>query len=296
MMDNNLSLISRVAPAKINLFLHVIGRRCDGFHLLDSLIVFADYGDYLEISQSEEIELAVHGPFSRDLPNNENNLVFRAAHLLVEAFDIKAGVTIRLKKNLPVASGIGGGSADAAACLTLLRDFWNINCDDEAITRIASRLGSDVPACLAGSAIRMENVGNSVQTVSGVPRFWAILVNPGVKLLTSEVFGNFGRDYKEETSISSYHYSFSNFIDYLSSLNNDLEHVACALQPSIRDVLESLTRLEGCVLARMSGSGATCFGIFSDLNAAKTGVELLSGQNRNWWIKEVRLMGSREIG
>jgi 4-diphosphocytidyl-2-C-methyl-D-erythritol kinase len=263
--------IEAFAPAKINLTLHVTGQREDGYHLLDSLVVFADVGDRLRVGLGPSC-LRVTGPMSEGVPSDGRNLVLKAAALM----GVQADIT--LEKHLPAAAGIGGGSADAAAVLHALSRLTGRTVPDAGLS-----LGADVPVCLAGRAAVMRGIGEVVDPVS-VPIMSAVLVNPGVEVPTGAVFNALARKDNPPMEPMS---SRSDLIPWLIRQRNDLEAPACAVQPVIQTVLEALRGCDGCLLARMSGSGATCFGLYSDPTAAKRAAEAL--RRPGWWVRAVAL-------
>ncbi|MEW9919701.1 4-(cytidine 5'-diphospho)-2-C-methyl-D-erythritol kinase [Marimonas sp. MJW-29] len=261
------------APAKINLTLHVTGQRADGYHLLDSLVVFADIGDRLWFAPSETLSLTVTGPFSGGVPTDDRNLVWQAAE--------KAGQTaaITLEKNLPHGAGIGGGSSDAAA---VLRHF--------GVSDGQGALGADVPVCLIPSAQRMRGIGDVLEPVPNLPTLEAVLVNPGVHVPTPEVFKALDRrnnppmpDHLPEFQ------SAGDFTAWLAGQRNDLQTAAAAQAPQIDDVLKALNACRGLKLARMSGSGATVYGLFEDRSAAETAATALADAHPDWWVRACRL-------
>lgn len=254
------------APAKLNLALHVTGRREDGYHLLDSLVAFATVGDVITLTPGR-LSLTIDGPFSQGLDAGDDNLCLRAARL------IGGQAAIHLTKNLPVASGIGGGSADAAA---VLRAFAATGLTMPEDTQ---HLGADVPACLAGTAARMRGIGERLDPVPLLPPLPIVLVNPGVPLATPQVFAALDRADNPPMPNSEWQDAAS-LIYWLAQCRNDLETPALTLAPVIGDVLARL-RGHGARIARMSGSGATCFGIFDDADHAKAGAIAMS--HPGWW-------------
>lgn len=275
--------LSEFAPAKVNLFLHVTGRRDDGYHLLDSLVVFADAGDQLSISPSDNLTLEHAGPFGDALPDPADNLIMRAARALRDAHGVSAGAHMTLTKILPVASGIGGGSADAAAAIRGLCRLWDMNADTSAVADLALSLGADVPVCLRGKSTIMRGIGENFRDVDDVPPLHAVLVNPGVGVSTPTVFkartGNFTPPFDWGAGVSG----TAALIERLQNTRNDLETPAISLTPVIADVLAALNNLDGVRLARMSGSGATCFALFDDAEAAQAGAVQLKRDHRTWW-------------
>jgi 4-diphosphocytidyl-2-C-methyl-D-erythritol kinase len=273
------------APAKVNLTLRVVGRRADGYHLLDSLVVFAGVGDRLTVRPSAGLSLVVTGPFGAGLAAESDNLVLRAARGLAEAAGIVARGALTLEKTLPLASGIGGGSADAAAALRLLARFWGVALPPEAMHRLALGLGADVPVCLAGRAARMGGIGEVLAPVEALPPLGLVLVNPLVACPTPAVFrarAASGAGFSPADAVpASTMRTPAAFAAALAVSGNDLEAPAIAVAPVIAGVLSSLRARPGCLLARMSGSGATCFGLFAD--AAEAARVAASLPDAGWW-------------
>jgi 4-diphosphocytidyl-2-C-methyl-D-erythritol kinase len=273
--------LSAFAPAKINLHLHVVGRSPDGYHLLDSLVVFAGAGDRLSVSAGSDLSLTVTGPFAAGLGAEPDNLVLRAAHGLADLAGVRASGALVLEKNLPVASGIGGGSADAAATLRLLCRFWGIAPELDGLARA---LGADVPVCLSGRPALMSGVGEILAPAPPLPHVGVVLVNPGVAVSTPDVFRAWsGRGSSEAACFPRSGWrDASALATDLRAVRNDLQAVACSLAPAIGDVLNSLGSAPGCLVARMSGSGATCFGLFPSAGVAREAADAIS--RPGWWV------------
>lgn len=263
-----------LAPAKVNLFLHVTGRRADGYHLLDSLAVFAGVGDVLRGEVAAGLNLEVQGPFAAGLSGEPDNLVLRAARALGGR-----GARLVLEKNLPVASGIGGGSADAAAALRLLCRLWQLAPPD--LPGIALALGADVPVCLVRRPSRMGGVGELLDAAPRLPRCGLVLVNPGVAVATVDVFRARRGDWSAPAELPRAWPDVAAMASDLRELRNDLEPPAIALRPVIGEVIGALAAVPGCRLARMSGSGATCFGLFDDPVLASEAAMRL--RRPRWW-------------
>jgi 4-diphosphocytidyl-2-C-methyl-D-erythritol kinase len=282
------SALSEFAPAKVNLHLHVVGRRPDGYHLLDSLVVFAGIGDRLTVSPANELSLSVTGPFAAGLDGEPDNLVVRAARALAEAVGIRATGRLILEKNLPVASGIGGGSADAAAALRLLCRFWGLQ--PGASGKLAAGLGADVPVCLDGRPALMSGIGEVLAPAPALPELGIVLVNPGVAVSTPEVFrarlGPFSNPACFESDAWP---DADSLVAALDATHNDLEAPARSLAPAVGDALNALAANPGCLLARMSGSGATCFGLFPTPAAASAAARALGRDG--WWVWGGGLVG-----
>jgi 4-diphosphocytidyl-2-C-methyl-D-erythritol kinase len=273
--------LTEPAPAKVNLFLHIVGRRVDGYHLLDSLAVFTEAGDVLQAAEADALSLRLEGPFAGGLAAELDNLVLRAARALAAETGIAARGRLVLQKNLPVASGIGGGSADAAAALRLLCRLWRTTPDADALARIAAGLGADVPVCLASRAARMGGIGEHLDPAPSLPDCGIVLVNPGAPLATADVFRTRQDGWSPAALLPGTWSDTAAMAADLGALRNDLEPAAINLQPVIGDVLGALSGVAGCLLARMSGSGATCFGLFADAGAAARAAEDL--RRPGWW-------------
>ncbi len=273
--------LTEPGSAKINLFLHVTGRRADGYHLLDSLVTFAGTGDVLSAEPADTLSLRVEGPFAAGLAGEADNLVLRAARVLSAEAGICSGARLVLQKNLPVASGIGGGSADAAAALRLLCRIWRLTLAPEILARMAATLGADVPVCLAGRTARMGGVGERLEPAPVLPPCGIALVNPGVAVATADVFRARQGSWSLPAELPETWDDAAAMAGDLRLLRNDLEPPAIRLQPVIGDVLSGLTATTDCMLARMSGSGATCFGLYPDAAAAQRAVNAL--QRPGWW-------------
>jgi 4-diphosphocytidyl-2-C-methyl-D-erythritol kinase len=277
--------MSETARAKINLFLHVGERRPDGFHPLQSLAVFTEFGDALEAEAAGDLSLSLAGPFAAQL-GDADNLVLKAARLLAERAGRPAQAKLILTKNLPVASGIGGGSADAAAALRALIELWQLNLEEGVMGEIAAALGSDVPVCLKSAHAFMEGRGEILNPLTTLPRLPLLLVNPGVAVSTRDIFA--GLSDRRGTGLNLPKGGFDDVADllrFLESTGNDLEAPARALQPVIGQVLAALGVVPGCLFARMSGSGATCFALLPDDDASIRAAEVLRRQHPGWWIQ-----------
>jgi 4-diphosphocytidyl-2-C-methyl-D-erythritol kinase len=277
------------APAKVNLFLHVTGRRADGYHLLDSLAVFGPAADSLEAAPAQALTLSVDGPFRAALADESDNLVLRAARALAEAAgDPSPSAALRLVKRLPVASGIGGGSADAAAALRLLDRLWGLNCGPDRLARLAAALGADVPVCIRSEPARMGGVGGDLSPAPGLPGCGVLLANPGVALATPAVFRARTGAFSAPAALPERWPDAAAMARDLRHLRNDLEAPAIALCPPVGEALAALRALPGCLLARMSGSGATCFGLFADVATAQRASAILPAV---WWSAAGGLYG-----
>lgn len=284
--------VVETARAKLNLDLRVTARRPDGWHELDSLVVFTDLADRLEIAPSAELTLTIGGPTADGLPADDRNLVLRAAGLLRREAGIEAGAALRLDKEIPLAAGLGGGSADAAAALRGLRRLWGVALDDDRLRELGQRLGADLPVCVYGRPARMRGIGERLDPVRGLPDLPILLVNPGRPLPTAEVFRGLAGAFRQAGRPPlKARPSLVQLAVWLAESRNDLEPPARRLAPEIGSVLDALAALSGCLLARMSGSGATCFGLFGDRGELETGALLLRRRHPGWWIRTTMARG-----
>ncbi len=285
------SEIAALAPAKINLYLHITGRRSDGYHLLDSLIVFAALGDTIEVYADDDLSLTIEGPFAAAIPHGRDNLVLRAAQALADAAGVKARAHIRLIKRLPVASGIGGGSADAAAALKTLAALWKVRPADEDLDRLALALGADVPVCLRSTPSFVSGVGEEIASAPALPPVWMVLANAGTPLATADVFRRRTGPFSPPARFADTPADADALADLLAERRNDLTDPAVNLAPIIGSVLANLEALPGALLSRMSGSGATAFALFADATAAETGAAQLWAAQPSWWVAATALVG-----
>lgn len=279
------------APAKVNLYLHVTGRReGDGYHLLDSLVVFAGTGDRLSFAPSDQLTLTIQGPGAWLLKADDDNLVLRAARLLAEALGRPAQAAITLEKHLPVASGIGGGSADAAATLRGLLSLWDAELDEEALTRIGLKLGADLPVCLAGRPTQMSGIGDILTPAVALPPAWLVLVNPRIALSTPAVFKARTGDFTPAAPLTEPPPDAQSLAEALGERRNDLAHPAILLEPTVAAMLAAIAETEGCLLSRMSGSGATCFGLYATEEEADNAADDLRETHPGWWVSPAPIL------
>jgi 4-diphosphocytidyl-2-C-methyl-D-erythritol kinase len=278
-------VITAFARSKVNLFLHVTGKRNDGYHLLESLVVFPEWGDRITVKKGKSITLEVTGPFSQLIGSTEENLAFKAAHLLKREGGSNEGARIVLEKNLPVAAGIGGGSADAAAVLKSLNVLWNIGFSNNRLGQIGLALGADVPVCLYGKPAMMSGIGEQISGLREFPKFNILLVNPGISASTGDVFSQLTISEKITSSDDFSGRTARELFIGLAAMRNDLEAPALEVAPVIDAVLSSIKEQKGCHLARMSGSGATCFGLFEEEEAAEMAARDILERHPDWWVQ-----------
>lgn len=276
------------APAKVNLTLSVLGRRADGYHLLDSLVAFAGVGDRLTLNPGEVLSLSVRGGAAAAGPVADN-LVFKAALALKAELPVLKVGRFTLDKRLPVAAGLGGGSSDAAATLRLLARINRIDPANPRLLKVARKLGADVPVCVDPRSRRMRGIGEVLSAPLSMPKLPAVLVNPGVALPTKDVFAMLGLTpggpRKRAVRASSLPTGRDALVEFLARQGNDLELPAIKLAPAVARVLAALRGEGGCGLARMSGSGATCFGLFGSPRAAVVAARNISAAHPRWWVK-----------
>lgn len=301
-----------LAPAKINLALHVVGQRADGYHLLDSLVAFADIGDRLSVSThtGETLQagpdLTLSGPFCDGLLPGDDNLILRAARLALAAIadsdlddnhstepsgsalscHMACDLAFHLEKELPIASGIGGGSADAAAALRLM-SATGVGFSEDHLLALAARLGADVPMCLHSRAARSQGIGDQLSPLEAFPHCPIVLINPGLEVSTPRVFKALRA--KANAPLPALpqmgFQELPHLLDWLRETRNDLEPPACALVPDIKKMLDALAATAGCAIARMSGSGATTFGLYPTTGAAETAAISLAHQFPKAWVR-----------
>ena len=281
------------APAKINLTLHVLGRRADGYHELESLVAFAGTGDDLRLEPGSDLALTIEGPTAPLAGSDADNLVLKAARLLMERVEgLKVG-TFHLTKRLPVAAGIGGGSSDAAAALRLLARLNGLPLSHAGVREAARLTGADVPVCLEPTARMMRGVGEAVGPALDLPRLFAVLVNPHVPMETPAVFRTLNLQPGQELFDVAHPVletpSAQQLLAALKAARNDLEPPALTLLPLIGDALALLRATSGCRLARMSGSGATVFGLYDDCTVAAEAGKQVRRERPDWWVKATSL-------
>lgn len=293
------------APAKVNLYLHVTGKRDDGYHLLDSLAVFVDIADSVSVHSAPARvalrgvdlppagpRLAMSGPYSQALAGEppQRNLTLRAAYALASLLECEAEVIIALEKRLPVASGIGGGSSDGAATLRALGRLWGVAPEDPRLFLAAASLGADAPVCLAARPCFMGGVGELLVEAPRLPEAWLVLANPGVGVATPDVFKARHGGFSAAARFVDAPADLDELVALLAARRNDLTDAARYLCPVIGDVLAALSAAKGGLLARMSGSGATCFALFAQEGEARAAAAALSADQPGWWVKAGRML------
>ncbi len=285
-------LLTIFAPAKINLYLHITGRLDNGYHLLDSLVAFADIGDEIGIEPAPEFKFVIDGPFAgvfgpkdRDHSPDSSNLVVQAAWALSRAAQKIPNVRIRLTKNLPIASGLGGGSSNAAATIWGLLEWWKIPRQTHYLQGLMARLGADIPVCLNCTPTRVRGIGDILDPAPALPEIPVVLVHPGRPCMTAEVFSRFTGNFREPMALPAGLEKQDALVEFLNRQSNDLLGPAADAAPEIANVLHTLKGQDGAALARMTGSGATCFGLFRNEAAATKAARSIATDNPDWWVK-----------
>ncbi len=287
-----MAALSRLAPAKVNLFLHVGPVAADGYHPLSSLVAFADVGDRVMVEPAERLSLAVTGPFAAELEDADDNLILRALRALGAAAGIGApALAVTLDKRLPIAAGLGGGSSDAGAALKLAREALGLPLDDAALAEIAGLAGADGPMCLHARAAWARGRGDRLEFEPALPPLPCLLVNPRVPSPTAAVYRAYdaGPPGQADTPAPPLDWSPRKVVAWLGGQRNDLEGAALALQPAIGRALVAVGDLPGVRRARMSGSGATVFALFDTRETAREAARLLQSQHPDWWVRSTVL-------
>ncbi len=282
--------IKASAPAKVNLTLHVTGQREDGYHLLDSLVVFANVADQLGATVAPDLSITVNGPFSAGVPTDQTNLMIRAAEALRQVRGVKQGASLTLEKHLPHAAGIGSGSSDAAATLAMLAELWSVAPLPATAPEVVA-LGADVPVCVGGPApVRMSGIGDVLSPVPALPRCALVLVRPPVDVPTGPVFE--GLATKEGSSMTAMPegLDFDGFARWLAAQRNDLQAPAEAIAPLISQAITKLQSLPDVAVAGMSGSGATCFALIKDMATARRVARIMQVAHMDWWVAPAEVL------
>ena len=285
-----MAIIKNSAPAKINLTLHVTGQRSDGYHLLDSLVVFAGIYDEITATSAPDLQIKIGGPFAMGVPTDDTNLILRAAYALRAARGVTLGAHLTLEKNLPHAAGIGSGSSDAAMTLSMLAALWDVEPLSAKAPEVIE-LGADVPVCMkAPSPIRMEGIGELLTLWPALPDCALVLVNPMVDVPTGAVFAGLKSNKNASMGTLPAAMDFDKFASWLSQQRNDLEAPARSVAPQVDDALKALGRMPQVVHAGMSGSGATCYGLVRTIGDARQVARTLQVGNMGWWVAPAPLL------
>lgn len=282
-------MIFEQACAKINLYLHVVGKRNDGYHLLDSLFAFADKGDVIGIEPAEKFSLTFSGTYGDFLTADKNNSVVIAAQKMCEALDETLNFHLHLEKNMPVASGIGGGSADASATMRLIMRFFQKQLPEDVLESLALTIGADVPACLYQKAVFVSGIGEKVTVAPDVPALPLLLINPNKPLSTPAVFKARKSGFSEKNPMKKSDFSNNGFINALKKRHNDLTDSAISLCPEIKEILSVFSNEKNCLFSTMSGSGATCIGLFDSIAERDDFFQKTKKNHPNWWFMSALL-------
>lgn len=285
-------ILTVFAPAKVNLYLHVTGRLDNGYHTLDSMVAFADIGDEVRIEPAPDFSFKLQGPYAgafapkeMDSSPNSSNLVVQAVWALSRAAQKVPNVKVTLTKNLPLASGVGGGSSDAAATIWGLMEWWGLSRQAYYLPALMMTLGADVPVCLNCDAARLRGIGEILDRVPPMPEIPIVLVNPGKPCGTASVFARYAGKFREPLPLPAALESLQDLTDFLKQRENDLYGPACAVVPEIVNVIHALESQAGCRIARMSGAGATCFALFETEKQAQAAAKTIAYENPDWWAQ-----------
>lgn len=283
--------ISLTCNAKLNLFLHVLGKRDDGYHNLQSWIAFAEVGDEIRVREAKQFHLVADGPYTHLLPPAAENLITRTVHLLADRFQQKPNVIVELRKDLPIGTGLGGGSANAAAVARALQHLWRFEWQPDDAEFLAKKIGADVPACLLKQTTMVEGIGEQLTPTPPLPEdIQVLIVYPGVGISTAEVFGMLSPPYTPHFDVFPEANDVFELIKQLQETRNDLMHPAMGMQPKILEAYRAIARQSGCLLARMTGSGTACFGIFADEETLRAAATAIRRQEPQWWVRATRLL------
>ncbi|MDE2739259.1 MAG: 4-(cytidine 5'-diphospho)-2-C-methyl-D-erythritol kinase [Paracoccaceae bacterium] len=283
--SSNHRAIAGVANAKINLTLHVTGKLPNGFHEIDSLVVFTGFGDTLELEPAERYSLSTHGPYSQALPHPSENIILTALRLLEER---GTGFRVNLKKSIPVSAGLGGGSMNAALALRLASNY--LKCPLPTDTRKITSIGSDLPVCLTGKPSMVSGLGEKIAVLDSFPEFPLLLVNPNKPVQTQDVYKGLTKVNNSSQTPFPALGNKNDIISWIREQRNDLEPPALQLCPEIKNILSRLRDQEGCMVARMSGSGGTCFGIFQTAEQVSVAAKTIKQLEPGWWIQPTRIL------
>jgi len=283
--------VSLQCHAKINLFLHVTGCREDGYHELQSWVTFAALADVMHVREARQYHLVVEGPFARSLPPMQDNLITKAVNLLAERYNRKPNFMVELTKNLPIGAGLGGGSANAAAMIRALQHFWGFEWTPEDSEWLAKNLGADVPACLADQSVIVSGIGEDLTPFTPMPsEQYLVLAFPGVGVSTADIFAKIMPPYTPPVENLHGLNSVEDLKKLIHETRNDMMHPAMSIEPKILQAYRALSRQPGCMLARMTGSGSTCFGLFADGETARHAAAAIQRAEPDWWVRATRFL------
>ena len=281
--------ISKLSPAKINLYLEIINKRCDGFHNIESLMTFCNYGDVIKVKRSKNFNFKINGPFSSFLKEREN-LIEKTVKELERFYQREFLVSIDLKKNLPISSGMGGGSSNSATVIRCIREIFDLN-EPKYFKSFLLSLGADVPFCYYGKSAIVSGIGEKIDFVQDIKEFYILLINPKIEFSTKDIFSSLKvrSNFKPKTSKTA---KLFNNLDNILLRNNDLESHVVEINEKILEILNNLKSYKGCVLSRMTGSGATCYGLFDCIHDLDNATVKAKREFKNYWIRSSKLINS----
>jgi 4-diphosphocytidyl-2-C-methyl-D-erythritol kinase len=275
------------APAKINLTLNVTGKREDGYHLLHSLVYFADFGDLITLKPNDTFKFTMES-YIEGIPNNDDNLIVKTAKKLAHHYDQNLNCHIHCEKQIPMGAGLGGGSTDAAATAKALFKFWDISPDTEELNKILLSLGADIPVCYHAKPCVFEGIGEIIKPLPNAPELYAVLVHPKQHSSTPTVFKNFEQNFSTKPELKNN----ENILEFIKSYDNDLTSSAVKSLPVIQEALNTISQTKDCLISRMSGSGSCCFGLYETKEKSQRAEEKIKTENPDWWVKSVVLKGA----
>ncbi len=282
------NIISLIAPAKVNLFLHVTGKREDGYHELQSLVAFANFGDKITITPAERFSFSFDST-SKNMPTDESNIIICAANLLAAELNKNLNCHIHLTKSIPIGAGLGGGSSDAAAVIEGLLKFWKADIGKDQLDKILIELGADVPVCFYKNPCYFEGVGEIITPIKALPSLPALLIYPNTHCSTQDIFKSYNVNFSKNINLPKNFDDEKTFLEFLRTQRNDLTNTALEKISDIKDILNALDSQENCLLSRMSGSGSACFGLFSSAKEAHNAALKIQEENSSWWVQAVTL-------
>ena len=288
MIKNDLK--NYISPLKLNLYLHLINKTCDGYHNLESLMTFCDYGDFISIKEEKDFSFTIDGPFAKNLSKTEN-IILDAVKLLEEYAKFKINVHIKLTKNIPIASGMGGGSSNAATVIRCLKDLFKISIEKNTLDSLLFSLGADVPFCFFRKTAIVKGKGENIEFLSSkIPELPVLLINPLIEISTKKIFEGVRLSNQNRVDNDIDFFNSDLFFEGLNDRKNDLECVAERICPTIKEITSLLKTETNSKLVRMTGSGATCFGIFNNLSDLNKADILINSVFKEIWTKKTKII------
>ncbi len=281
-------MIKKFSPAKINLFLHVTGKTHENYHILESLVTFANFGDWITIHHGNSYQLTITGPYAEAIETDQN-IITTAVNMIADHANIAPNLSITLEKNIPIGAGLGGGSSNAAAVIHALIEFLELNIDSQSLNKILLNLGADVPMCFKSKTSIIRGIGEKITPIEILKPLHAVLIFPNKHCSTADIFAQYKQPFSSPLLNLKESISDKDIFSFLKTTNNDLTNAAINNIPEIKSILVTLKSFENCILSRMTGSGSCCFGLFSTEIAAQRAAEKIQKENPHWWARAVSL-------